>query len=86
MSEADTSADVHQTVHDELQADVIPAIKSWQKTKYIKSMMHIKCTKEYEEEFKRVSNTSLSSQETHSDAVRLRLGTETVGEIVHESR
>jgi hypothetical protein len=54
MSEADASADVHQTVHDELQNDVIPAVKSWQKNKYIKSMMHIKCTKEFDEDFKRV--------------------------------
>jgi hypothetical protein len=53
MGEADASAEVHQTVHDELQNDIIPAIKSWQKTKYIKSMMHIKPTKDFEEEFKR---------------------------------
>jgi len=56
MAEADASAEVHQTVHDELQNDVIPAIKSWQKAKYIKSMMHIKTTKDYDEEFKRVRN------------------------------
>lgn len=54
MNEADASAEVHQTVHDELENDIVPAIKSWQKGKYVKSMMHIKCTKEYEEEFKRV--------------------------------
>ena len=54
MAEADASAEVHQTVHDELQNDVVPQIKSWQKAKYAKSMMHIKATKDYEEEFKRV--------------------------------
>jgi hypothetical protein len=54
MGEADTSAEVHQTVHDELQNDVIPTIKAWQKTKYVKSMMHIKPTKDLDEEFKRV--------------------------------
>ncbi|CAF1043097.1 unnamed protein product [Adineta steineri] len=53
MGEADASAEVHQTVHDELQNDVIPAIKSWQKAKYVKSMMHIKTTKDFDEEFKR---------------------------------
>ncbi|CAF0754275.1 unnamed protein product [Adineta steineri] len=53
MGEADASAEVHQTVHDELQSDIIPAIKSWQKTKYVKSMMHIKPTKDLDEEFKR---------------------------------
>jgi len=53
MAEADASAEVHQTVHDELQNDVIPSVKSWQKTKYIKSMMHVKSTKDFEEEFKR---------------------------------
>ncbi len=55
MGEADASAEVHQTVHDELQNDIIPAIKSWQKTKYVKSMMHIKPTKDFDEEFKRVN-------------------------------
>jgi hypothetical protein len=55
MAEADTSAEVHQTVHDELQNDVIPAIKAWQKAKYVKSMMHIKSTKDFDEEFKRVN-------------------------------
>lgn len=53
MSEADASAEVHQTVHDELQNVVIPSIKTWQKGKYIKSMMHIKATKDFDEEFKR---------------------------------
>jgi hypothetical protein len=53
MAEADASAEVHQTVHDELQNDIIPSIKSWQKGKYIKSMMHVKSTKDFEEEFKR---------------------------------
>lgn len=55
MSEADATAEVHQSVHDDLQNDGIPAIKSWQKGKYLKSMMHIKTTKEFEEDFKRVS-------------------------------
>ncbi len=55
MAEADTSAEVHQTVHDELQNDVIPTIKSWQKAKYVKSMMQIKSAKDFEEEFKRVN-------------------------------
>ncbi len=54
MAEADASAEVHQTVHDELQNDVVPAIKSWQKAKYIKSMMHIKSTKDFDDEFRRV--------------------------------
>lgn len=54
MAEADASAEVHQTVHDELQNVVIPSIKTWQKGKYIKSMMHIKSTKDFDEEFKRV--------------------------------
>lgn len=54
MAEADASAEVHQTVHDELQNDVIPSVKAWQKGKYHKSMMHIKATKDFEEEFKRV--------------------------------
>lgn len=58
MAEADASAEVHQTVHDELENDVVPAIKSWQKAKYVKSMMHIKSTKDFDEEFKRV-RTSL---------------------------
>ena len=58
MSEADASAEVHQTVHDELQNEIIPAVKSWQKTKYVKSMMHIKPTKDFDEEFKRVSSLS----------------------------
>ncbi|CAF3952327.1 unnamed protein product [Rotaria sordida] len=53
MAEADATADVHQNVHDDLQNEVIPAIKGWQKGKYVKSMMHIKSTKEYDEEFKR---------------------------------
>jgi hypothetical protein len=53
MGEADASAEVHQTVHDELQNDIIPSIKSWQKTKYVKSMMHIKPTKDFDDEFKR---------------------------------
>ncbi|CAF0815517.1 unnamed protein product [Rotaria sp. Silwood1] len=53
MGEADASAEVHQTVHDELQNEIIPGIKSWQKTKYVKSMMHIKPTKDFDEEFKR---------------------------------
>jgi hypothetical protein len=57
MAEADASAEVHQTVHDELQNDVIPAVKSWQKAKYVKSLMHIKSTKDFEEEFKRVSTS-----------------------------
>jgi hypothetical protein len=56
MAEADASAEVHQTVHDELQNDIVPAIKSWQKTKYIKSMMHIKTTKDFDDEFRRVRN------------------------------
>jgi hypothetical protein len=55
MGEADASAEVHQTVHDELQNDIIPSIKSWQKTKYVKSMMHIKPTKDFDDEFKRVN-------------------------------
>jgi hypothetical protein len=55
MSEADASAEVHQSVHDELQNDVVPAIKSWQKSKYVKSMMSIKTTKDFDEEFKRVN-------------------------------
>lgn len=55
MNEADATADVHHAVHDDLQNDVIPEIKTWQKGKYIKSMMHVKSTKEFEEEFKRVS-------------------------------
>lgn len=54
MSEADASAEVHQAVHDELQSDIIPSIKSWQKAKYTKSMMHTKPTKDFDEEFKRV--------------------------------
>jgi len=33
MNEADASAEVHQAVNDELQNDVIPTIKSWQKNK-----------------------------------------------------
>ncbi|CAF1070984.1 unnamed protein product [Rotaria sordida] len=53
MGEADASAEVHQTVHDELQNDIIPAIKTWQKTKYVKSMMHVKPTKDFDDEFKR---------------------------------
>ncbi|CAF0980908.1 unnamed protein product [Adineta ricciae] len=53
MGEADASAEVHQAVNDELQNDIIPAIKSWQKTKYVKSMMHIKPTKDLDDEFKR---------------------------------
>ncbi|CAF1063226.1 unnamed protein product [Didymodactylos carnosus] len=53
MNEADSSADLHLNVHDELQSDVVPTIKQWQKTKYVKSMMHIKPTKDFEEEFKR---------------------------------
>ncbi|CAF1283001.1 unnamed protein product [Rotaria magnacalcarata] len=53
MGEADASAEIHQSVNDELQNDLIPAIKSWQKTKYVKSMMHIKPTKDFDEEFKR---------------------------------
>jgi hypothetical protein len=55
MAEADASAEVHQSVHDELQNDIIPAVKSWQKTKYVKSMMSIKPTKDFDEEFKRVN-------------------------------
>mgnify|MGYP006904164214 CR=1 FL=1 len=55
MGEADASAEMHQTVHDELQNEIIPAIKSWQKTKYVKSMMSIKPTKDFDEDFKRVS-------------------------------
>jgi hypothetical protein len=55
MCEADASAEVHQSVHDELENDVIPAIKSWQKSKYVKSMMHVKTTKDFDEEFKRVN-------------------------------
>jgi predicted double-glycine peptidase len=62
MAEADASAEVHQTVHDELQNDLIPAIKSWQKAKYIKSMMHIKTTKDFDEEFKRVNHSFKSNQ------------------------
>ena len=54
MNEADASAEVHQAVNDELQNDVIPTVKSWQKTKYTKSMMHIKPTKDLDEDFKRV--------------------------------
>ena len=54
MAEADASADVHLNVHDSLQNDVIPTIKTWQKGKYVKSMMHIKSTKEFDEEFRRV--------------------------------
>ncbi|CAM4882078.1 unnamed protein product [Rotaria socialis] len=53
MSEADATAEVHQAVHDDLQNDVIPSIKTWQKGKYIKSMMHVKSTKEFDEDFKR---------------------------------
>ena len=56
MGEADASAEVHQSVNDELQNDIIPTIKSWQKTKYVKSMMHIKPTKDLDDEFKRVDN------------------------------
>jgi len=33
MTEADASADLHQNVHDELQSDVVPTIKQWQKNK-----------------------------------------------------
>ena len=54
MAEADASAEVHQSVNDELQNDIIPSIKSWQKAKYTKSMMHTKPTKDLEEDFKRV--------------------------------
>lgn len=57
MSEAEASADVHQAVHDELEENVISSIKTWQKTKYVKSMMHVKCTKEFDEDFKRVRST-----------------------------
>ncbi|CAF0885043.1 unnamed protein product [Rotaria sp. Silwood1] len=53
MAEADATAEVHQNVHDDLQNDVIPSVKSWQKGKYVKSMMHVKSTKEFDEEFKR---------------------------------
>lgn len=56
MGEADASAEVHQSVNDELQNEVIPSIKAWQKAKYVKSMMHVKPTKDLDEEFKRVSN------------------------------
>jgi hypothetical protein len=80
MGEADASAEVHQTVHDELQNDIIPAIKSWQKTKYIKSMMHIKPTKDFEEEFKRVNDNNLFVffiKNSH-----LFSGTKTMGEII----
>jgi hypothetical protein len=79
MGEADASAEVHQTVHDELQNDIIPAIKSWQKTKYIKSMMHIKPTKDFEEEFKRVNDNSLFVFIKNS---YLFSGTKTMGEII----
>jgi len=60
MGEADASAEMHQTVHDELQNEIIPAIKSWQKTKYVKSMMSIKPTKDFDEDFKRVSKLFFS--------------------------
>lgn len=53
MGEADASAEMHQTVHDELQNEIIPGIKAWQKTKYVKSMMSVKATKDFDEEFKR---------------------------------
>lgn len=79
MAEADASAEVHQTVHDELQNDLIPAVKSWQKTKYVKSMMHIKPTKDFDEDFKRVifsaQNRILSFNEYFS-------GTKTMGKII----
>ncbi len=62
MAEADASAEIHQSVHDELQNDVVPSIKSWQKTKYIKSLMQIKTTKDFEEEFRRVRIVILFNQ------------------------
>src|SRR4051794_794914 len=65
MGEADASAEVHQTVHDELQNDIIPAIKSWQKTKYVKSMMHIKPTKDFDEEFKRVKFSLITKENNY---------------------
>lgn len=80
MAEADTSAEVHQTVHDELQNDLIPAVKTWQKTKYVKSMMHIKPTKDFDEEFKRVRRDLFGKKPLEY------LGTKTMGEIVCESR
>lgn len=61
MNEADASAEVHQSVHDELENDVVPSIKAWQKAKYVKSMMHIKSTKDFDEDFKRVRESYLRS-------------------------
>ena len=85
MNEADASAEVHQTVHDELENDVVPAIKSWQKAKYVKSMMHIKCTKEFEEEFKRVRSEKISSRH-RTKAFFPSAGAKTVGETLRQSR
>lgn len=82
MAEADTSAEVHQTVHDDLQNDVVPAVKSWQKTKYIKSMMHIKSTKDFEEEFRRVRREPSSVLIIDQNFI---LGAETLGKIIRKS-
>jgi hypothetical protein len=80
MGDADASAEVHQTVHDELQNDIIPTVKSWQKTKYVKSMMHIKPIKDLDEEFKRVGFFFFNLK--RKCRTNYILGTKTLGEII----
>lgn len=54
LQEADSLADLHNLVADNLMTKDYPSIKAWQKENYHKSMMHFKETKELEEGFKKV--------------------------------
>ncbi|XP_052685728.1 protein kinase C and casein kinase substrate in neurons protein 1-like isoform X2 [Crassostrea angulata] len=53
LQEADSLADLHNLVADNLMTKDYPSIKAWQKENYHKSMMHFKETKELEEGFKK---------------------------------
>lgn len=53
LEEANSTADLHTNVAENLMSKVYQAIKAWQKENYHKSMMHFKETKEFEDGFKK---------------------------------
>lgn len=78
LQEADSLADLHSLVAENLMTKDYASIKAWQKENYHKSMMHFKETKELDEGFKKVSfayliclwlNDLLKTDEWYSDSV-----------------
>lgn len=54
LEEANSTAELHTVVAENLMQKVYQGIKSWQKENYHKSMMHYKETKEFDDGFKKV--------------------------------